>query len=72
MRGTSGCRSATGPLPPPPPGAALRERLGAGELHQRLLEQYAPPSIVVNEEHDIVHVSDGAAKFLQVSGGEPT
>jgi PAS domain S-box-containing protein len=47
-------------------------RTSFGELHQRLLEQYAPPSIVVNEEYEIVHLSDKAGKFLELKGGEPT
>jgi len=37
-----------------------------------LLEQYAPPSIVVNEEYDIVHVSERAGRYLQIGGGEPS
>jgi two-component system CheB/CheR fusion protein len=43
-----------------------------GDLHQLLLEEYAPPSLVVNEEHDIVHLSERAGRYLQVAGGEPT
>ena len=50
----------------------LRERISAGELHLRLLEQYAPPSIVVNEDHEIVHMSERAGQYLQHSGGEPS
>jgi PAS domain S-box-containing protein len=46
------------------------ERISFGDLHQQLLEQYAPPSIVVNENHDIVHLSERAGRFLQVAGGE--
>ena len=48
----------------------LLERITHGDLHLRLLEQYAPPSIVINEEYEIVHVSDRAANYLQFSGGE--
>lgn len=48
----------------------LLERITYGDLHLRLLEQYAPPSIVINEEYDIVHVSDRAAPYLQFAGGE--
>lgn len=40
------------------------------ELHVRLLERYAPPSIVVNEDYDILHISERAGKFLQIHGGE--
>lgn len=32
-------------------------RSSFGELHQKLLEEYAPPSVVVNEEYEIVHMS---------------
>jgi two-component system CheB/CheR fusion protein len=46
------------------------ERISFGDLHQQLLEQYAPPSLVVNEEYNIVHLTDRAARYLQISGGE--
>ncbi len=48
------------------------ERLSYVDLHQRLLEQYGPPSLVVNENHDIVHLSDRAGLYLHVGGGEPS
>jgi two-component system, chemotaxis family, CheB/CheR fusion protein len=47
-------------------------RISFGDLHQQLLEQYAPPSVVVNEEYDIVHLSQRAGRYLQITGGEPT
>ncbi len=46
------------------------ERLSYVDLHQRLLEQVGPPSLVVNEAYDIVHLSDRAGRYLQVGGGE--
>lgn len=48
------------------------ERLSYLDLHQRLLEKYAPPSVVVNDENDILHLSESAGRFLTLSGGEPT
>ncbi|MDQ3744204.1 MAG: PAS domain S-box protein [Acidobacteriota bacterium] len=48
------------------------ERLSYADLHQRLVEQYVPPSVVVNEEYDIVHLSERAGRFMQVAGGEPS
>ena len=48
------------------------QRQSFGDLHQQLLEQYAPPSIIVNEEYEILHLSENAGRFLQVVGGEPT
>ncbi|HYJ46763.1 MAG TPA: PAS domain S-box protein, partial [Pyrinomonadaceae bacterium] len=48
------------------------QRFTYAQLHQRLLERYAPPSVVVNEEYDILHMSEGAGSFMQVKGGEPS
>ena len=43
-----------------------------GELHLKLLEEYGPPSVVVNEDHDMVHLSARAGRYLQFVAGEPT
>ena len=43
-----------------------------GDLHYRLIERFAPPSIVVNEAYDVLHLSDSAGRFLQFTGGAPT
>jgi two-component system CheB/CheR fusion protein len=48
------------------------ERLSYLDLHQRLLEEYGPPSVLVNENHEVVHLSERAGRFMQVAGGEPT
>jgi two-component system CheB/CheR fusion protein len=48
------------------------ERLSNADIHQRLLEQYAPPSVVVNEEHEVVHMSERAGRYMQLAGGEPS
>ncbi|PSR55932.1 hypothetical protein AHMF7605_21715 [Adhaeribacter arboris] len=47
-------------------------RISFGELHQKMLEQYAPPSLVVNADYDILHMSEKVGRFLEFSGGEPT
>ena len=54
------------------PATRARDRLSYADLHQQLLEQYAPPSLVVNEQHEIVHLSDRAGEYLQLAGGEPS
>jgi two-component system CheB/CheR fusion protein len=46
--------------------------LSWGELHFKLLEALAPPSILVDAEHNILHLSPSAGRFLQYSGGEPS
>jgi len=48
------------------------ERRVAADVHQRLLEQYAPPSVVVDSDHDILHVSATAGQFLAVPAGDPS
>jgi two-component system CheB/CheR fusion protein len=52
--------------------AAGRRLVSFGELHQRLLEHYAPPSIVIDDRYEIVHLSDRAGHFLQLGPGEPS
>jgi two-component system CheB/CheR fusion protein len=62
-------------LPVPPvheSGNRLNERISYGDLHQQLLEQYAPPSLIINEKYDVVHVSESAGRYLQINGGEPS
>ena len=43
-----------------------------GGLHQRAAERYAPPSILVDEDHRVVHISERAGQYLQQPGGEVT
>lgn len=48
------------------------ERDSFGALHQEIVERYAPPSLLVNQDFDIVHLSQHAGRFLHTPGGEPT
>ncbi|MGJ7492903.1 PAS domain S-box protein [Variovorax sp. ZT4R33] len=43
-----------------------------GEIHLSLLERLAPPSILIDAEHDIVHLSPSAGRYLEHCAGEPT
>ena len=52
------------PEPRPP------EKISPADLHQRLLEQYAPPSAIVTEDHNVVHMSDRVGRYMQLRGGE--
>jgi two-component system CheB/CheR fusion protein len=42
------------------------------QFHYQLLERIGPPSLVIDTNHDIVHLSPSAGQFLHLSGGEPT
>lgn len=59
-------------LPNSRPVRPLSEALpmSYGELHFQLLERMAPPSLLVNENYDIVHLSPSAGRFVQFVGGE--
>lgn len=51
---------------------ASKRKFSYGDLHQRLLEQFAPPSVLINRDSEIVHLSDRAGRFLHYAGGEPS
>jgi two-component system CheB/CheR fusion protein len=48
------------------------ERFAPLDAHHRLLEEYAPPSLVVTEDNTIVHMTSRAARYLQMVAGEPS
>jgi two-component system, chemotaxis family, CheB/CheR fusion protein len=47
------------------PIAVLQE----ATTHRRVLEKLAPPSILVDEQHRVLHMSETAGRYLQPSGG---
>ena len=52
--------------------AAIPERLFPIDLHHRLIEEYGPPSLVVTDDHVLVHISQRGGEYLQVNRGEPS
>jgi two-component system CheB/CheR fusion protein len=67
--------AARPPALPAPDAAAApqpREPVNYGGLHLHLLEQYAPPSLLVDQDFTVVHVSERAGRYLQIGAGEPT
>ena len=64
LRPLSGLSAAGSPTVPASP-------YSYGNLHLRMLEQYAPPSVVVNERLDVVHMSPDAGRYLHLGQGEP-
>jgi len=59
-------------LPPPESDERMRQRVSYGELHHRLLEHYAPPSLVVNQNFEIVHLSEQVSRYLHLPAGALT
>ncbi len=51
------------------------ESLGLGswrELHLKLIERFADASVIVTADHEIVHLSERAGRYLRHAAGEPT
>ncbi|HEY2190597.1 MAG TPA: chemotaxis protein CheB [Caldimonas sp.] len=42
------------------------------ELHLKLIERFAPASVVVTSDYEIVHLSERFGHYLHYAGGEPT
>jgi two-component system, chemotaxis family, CheB/CheR fusion protein len=41
-----------------------------GLLHQKIVERLAPPSVLVDQDFRLVHVSERAGRYLRIPGGE--
>jgi two-component system CheB/CheR fusion protein len=56
------------------PALALADKakFSYAALHQRVLAEYAPPSVLVDSEANIVHLSEGIHPFLRHAAGEPS
>ncbi|PDT53649.1 MULTISPECIES: chemotaxis protein CheB [Sinorhizobium] len=57
-------RAPSSARPPMPTG-----RIGDVALHRQMLEKIAPPSMLVDESHRAIHLSENAGRFLRPSGG---
>ncbi|RYF72910.1 MAG: PAS domain S-box protein, partial [Comamonadaceae bacterium] len=70
--------SGAGPVPVGVPIVARhtspreRSRSSVADLHARAIEQSAPPSVLVDDRLNILHLSEGAGRYFQQSGGPPT
>ncbi|MBK9714036.1 MAG: PAS domain-containing protein [Kouleothrix sp.] len=58
--------------PPILAGASDGDVRSFGKLHAQLLAEHTPPSVIINEEYEIVHLSRGVSRFLQFAEGEPS
>lgn len=49
----------------PGPSGALNDAVA----HRRAIEKLAPPSMLIDEAHKVIHLSERAGRFVQPSGG---
>ncbi len=66
-------------LPSLPPGSEINLRSLIeptsrllGEIHFNLLERYAPPSVLIDENYEMLHLSQNVGQFIQFNGGLPS
>jgi len=65
-------------IAPPAPPPTMLPTLRSGrtmtwtEMHLQLIDLLAPPSIVVDAEHEMLHISPAATAYLYFGGGEPS
>jgi two-component system CheB/CheR fusion protein len=52
--------------------APARRQFSYAEVHQRALALAAPPSVVLDRDANIVHMSQQAGQFLRMGAGEPS
>ena len=57
---------------PPSSAASVEAAVSWSDLHYEFIEQLAPPSVLVNLDHQVVHISEHAGRYLTIGGGEPT
>ena len=58
--------------PATPAGRTPAAEENPAQWHQRLRALEAPPSVLVDEQHEMIHLSENMAPFLRLGGGEPT
>lgn len=61
-----------GALATPYPDRRPNDKPSFASVHQRVLAEYAPPSVLVDRNANIVHMSEGTAQFLRHVAGEPS
>jgi two-component system CheB/CheR fusion protein len=54
------------------PGRADKSHTSFASVHQRVLAEYAPPSVLIDQQSNIVHMSEGTSQFLRHVAGEPS
>ncbi len=50
----------------------LQRGIVSGALHERMVERYAPPSLLVSPDDTVIHLSEHVGRYLVHPGGEPT
>jgi two-component system, chemotaxis family, CheB/CheR fusion protein len=55
-----------------PAASTEHPKFSPAALHQRILDRYASPSVVIDSEANLLHVSSEAGRYLRHAGGIPS
>jgi two-component system CheB/CheR fusion protein len=55
-----------------PRGATTQQIESSAARHRQALEEHAPPSVLVDRDHVVVHVSETASRYLRFTAGAPS
>ncbi|WP_061121694.1 CheR family methyltransferase [Caballeronia sp. INML2] len=66
-----------GPLAQPTHFSNIKPAIGRTDssfsaLHRSAMEHYAPPSVLIDRDGEILHMSEDVGRFLRYVGGEPS
>ena len=54
------------------PRPSQEEKTSPGLMHYKLVERYGPPSLLLNMDYQVMHISENAGRYLGITGGEPS
>jgi two-component system CheB/CheR fusion protein len=57
-------------VPASSPLVPMSRKVAWGDIHHRALEPRLPPSMIIDAQADILHMSEGAGRFLRYVAGE--
>ena len=61
-----------GKTAPPGKPAKASSMPSFAEMHQRALQQFSPPSVLLDASHNVLHLSNGVGRFMERASGEPS
>jgi chemotaxis methyl-accepting protein methylase len=65
-------RAAAATMPRSQPFSHAALAVAQADVHLQALEQFAPPSVLVDTDHHMLHLSENAGRFMQHPSGPPS
>ncbi|MGE7136619.1 CheR family methyltransferase [Luteibacter sp. NPDC031894] len=72
LRSSPGGRTALTAQATTAPVAQERRLPSLGDIHRKAMDEHAPPSVLVDRDGHIAHMSESAGPYLRMAGGAPS